>query len=43
VYEDAGKLEKMKHVVERIKAICEPWWQKRAKRLQNKALERRIW
>ena len=41
-YEDAGRLEQAHKVIERIKAICGPWWEKRAKRLENKMLERRI-
>jgi hypothetical protein len=41
-YEVAGKIDKAQRVIERIKAICRPWWEKRAKRLENKALVRRI-
>ena len=39
-YEDQGKLEKAHRIIERIKAICGPWWEKRAKRLENKMLDR---
>jgi hypothetical protein len=39
-YEDAGKLEKAQRVIEKIKRICQPMWEKRAKRLENKALNR---
>ena len=41
-YEDQGKLEKAHRIIEKIKAICGPWWTKRAKRLENKMLERLI-
>ena len=41
-YEDAGNLDKAQKVIERIKAICGPTWEKRAKRLENKMLERMI-
>ena len=39
-YEDDGKLEKAQKVIARIKVICGPMWQKRARRLENKMLER---
>ena len=39
-YEDEGKLEKAQRVIERIKIICRPTWEKRAKRLENKMLGR---
>jgi hypothetical protein len=39
-YEHAGNLDKAQRIIERIKAICGPWWEKRAKRLENKMLER---
>ena len=38
-YEDDGKLEKAQRIIERIKVICGPMWQKRATRLENKMLE----
>ena len=41
-YEDMGRSDKAQRIVERIKRICGPWWRKRAKRLENKALERLI-
>jgi hypothetical protein len=41
-YEDQGKLEKAQRIIERIKVVCGPWWTKRAKRLENKMLERLI-
>jgi hypothetical protein len=41
-YEDQGKLDKAQKVIARIKVICGPWWTKRAKRLENKMLERLI-
>ena len=41
-YEDTGKMEKAQRVIERIKIICGPWWEKRARRLENKMLERLI-
>ena len=39
-YEDAGRLDKAQQIIDRIKAICGPTWEKRAKRLENKMLER---
>jgi hypothetical protein len=42
-YEDSGKLEKAQRIIERIKAICNPTWQTRAKRLENKTLDRLRW
>jgi len=39
-YEDSGKLEKAQRVIERIKRICGPMWGKRAKRLENRMLDR---
>lgn len=39
-YEDQGKLDRVERIIARIKAICGPWWEKRAKRLENKMLER---
>jgi hypothetical protein len=41
-YEDQGKLDKAERVIARIKAICGPTWEKRAKRLENRMLERLI-
>jgi hypothetical protein len=41
-YEDDGRLDQAKRIIERIKVICGPWWTKRAKRLENKMLERLI-
>ena len=41
-YEDLGKSDKAQKVIARIKAICGPTWEKRAKRLENKMLERLI-
>ena len=41
-YEDAGKLDKAQRVVAKIKAICGPRWEKRAKRRQDEILHR-IW
>ena len=38
-YEDAGKLDKARRIIARIKTICGPWWEKRAKRLENKMLD----
>jgi len=39
-YEDQGRLEQARRIIDRIKVICGPWWEKRAKRLENKMLER---
>ena len=41
-YEDQGKLDKAQRIIQRIKLICGPWWERRAKRLENKMLERLI-
>ena len=41
-YEDLGTSDKAQKVIARIKAICGPRWEKRARRLENKMLERRI-
>lgn len=41
-YEEAGMIEKARRVVAKIKAVCGPMWERRAKRLENKMLERRI-
>ena len=42
-YEDQGKRAKAERVIARIKAICGPTWEKRAKRQENKMLERLRW
>lgn len=42
-YEDQGKLEKAQRVIERIKVICGPTWESRAKRQENKSLDRLRW
>ena len=42
-YEDQGKRAKVERVIARIKAICGPTWEKRAKRQENKMLERLRW
>ncbi len=42
-YEDRGKRAKAEGVIARIKAICGPTWEKRAKRQENKMLERLRW
>ena len=39
-YEDEGEAEKAARVIEKIKRICGPGWEKRTKRLQNEALDR---
>ncbi len=39
-YEDEGKLEKAQHAIDRCKAICEPWWRKRAKRIEDRYMQR---
>jgi hypothetical protein len=41
-YEDAGKLEKAQRVIAKIKRVCGAAWERRAKRLENKMLERQI-
>ena len=41
-YEDAGKLDKAQRVIAKCKTICEPRWEKRAKRIQDQQLHR-IW
>ncbi|QDU94067.1 hypothetical protein [Lignipirellula cremea] len=41
-FEDAGKREKAQRVIARCKAICEPHWESRAKRIQDRQLHR-IW
>jgi hypothetical protein len=42
-YQDQGKLVKAQRVIARIKTVCGPMWEKRAKRLQNKMLEHLRW
>jgi hypothetical protein len=42
-YEDQGKLEKANRLIEKIKVICNPWWTKRAKRQEEKMLQRLRW
>jgi hypothetical protein len=42
-YEDAGKLEKAHRIIEKIKTICKPWWDKRAKRQEEQMLARLRW
>ena len=42
-YEDAGKLDKAERVIARIKVICGPAWEKRAKRQENRMLEHLRW
>lgn len=41
-YEDQGRLEKADRIIARIKTICGPMWEKRAKRLEDRMLERLI-
>ena len=41
-YEDAGKLEKAHRIIAKIKVICGPRWEARAKRRQDEMLHR-IW
>jgi hypothetical protein len=42
-YEDQGKLEKAHRVIGRIKSICGPMWERRAKRLEEERLSRLRW
>ena len=42
-YEDQGKSEKAERVIERIKAICKPMWERRARRQEAKTLDRLRW
>jgi hypothetical protein len=42
-YEDAGKLEKAHRIIEKIKVICGPTWDQRAKRQEEKMLQRLRW
>ena len=41
-YQDAGKLEKAQRVIATIKIACGPTWERKARRLEDKALDRRI-
>lgn len=42
-YEDSGRLTKAERVIARIKAICGPRWEKRARRQEAKSLDRLRW
>ncbi len=42
-YEDEGKLDKAHRVIRRIKLICGPWWERRAKRVEEQHLSRLRW
>ncbi len=42
-YEDQGKLEKAHRVIAKIKVICGPTWERRAKRLEEERLSRLRW
>lgn len=42
-YEDQGRMDKAQRVIKRIKTICRPWWEKRARRLESERLERLRW
>lgn len=42
-YEDAGNLEKAQRIIGRIKVICGPRWERRAKRNEDKQLSRLRW
>ncbi len=42
-YEDQGKLEKAHRVIAKIKVICGPMWERRAKRLEEERLSRLRW
>lgn len=42
-YEDAGKLDKAHRVIAKIKVICGPTWERRAKRLEEERLSRLRW
>ena len=41
-HDNQGKLDKAERIIARIKVICGPMWEKRAKRLENRSLERLI-
>jgi len=42
-YEDQGKLEKAHRVIAKIKVICGPTWERRAKRIEEERLSRLRW
>jgi len=42
-YEDQGKLAKAHRVIAKIKVICGPMWERRAKRIQEERLSRLRW
>ena len=42
-YEDQGKVEKAQRIIEQIKVICGRTWDKRAKRQEEKILQRLRW
>ncbi len=42
-YEDAGQLDKAHRVIAKIKVICGPMWERRAKRIQEERLSRLRW
>ena len=41
-YEDSGNLEKAQRIITKIKEICGPRWEARAKRLEDRKLHR-VW
>lgn len=41
-YEDAGNPEKAQRIIAKIKMICGPRWEARAKRLEDRKLHR-VW
>lgn len=42
-YEDAGKLDKAHRIIEKIKALCSPWWTRRAGRIADRHSQRLRW
>lgn len=42
-YEDDGNLDKAHQVIAKIKVICGPRWERRAKRNEDKQLSRLRW
>lgn len=42
-YEDARKLDKAHRVIAKIKVTCGPWWERRAKRIEEERLSRLRW
>jgi hypothetical protein len=42
-YEDEGTLKKAHRIIGKIKVICGPWWDKRAKRQEEQMLQRLRW